>query len=137
MQIADMLPCKTASSTKQIKLTTCSHQISSSSASLKDKSSTHTKKKSCKVTVEEVEDEDSPQNISVHNHATSPNPPNPPAVTETMMGDTEQRKKVCTLMPHSTPLTMHAPQKPGEGKHSIPIYLFWPSLCRKQMLWYV
>jgi hypothetical protein len=69
-----------------------------------------------------VEDEDSPRNVSVRNCAASPDPP---ATTETMMSNTEQRKKVCTLMPHSTPLTMHALQKPGGGKRSNPIYLLY------------
>ena len=57
-QIADMLPSKTAPQTKS---KTCSQQ----------KSTMHAKKKSHKTTVEEVEDEDSPQNISAHNHAAS------------------------------------------------------------------
>jgi hypothetical protein len=43
----------------------------------------------------DVEDEDSPWNISAHNHAASPNPPD---MTETITSNTEQRKKVCTLM---------------------------------------
>lgn len=69
LQIADMLPLKTGPSNKSTKSTTCLQQMNSTSAS---KSMTHAKKKSCKVTVEEVEDKDSPQNVSVCNCAASP-----------------------------------------------------------------
>ncbi|KAF8234454.1 hypothetical protein L208DRAFT_1376953 [Tricholoma matsutake] len=68
-EIADMLPLKTGPSNKSTKSTTCLQQMNSTSAS---KSMTHAKKKSCKVTVEEVEDKDSPQNVSVCNCAASP-----------------------------------------------------------------
>ena len=81
-QIADMLPSKKAPQTK-------------SKTHSQQKSTMHAKKKSHKTTVEEVEDKDSPQNISARNHAVSPDPP------------TEQKKKVCTLIPYLTSLTSY------------------------------
>ncbi|KAF8233226.1 hypothetical protein L208DRAFT_1267987, partial [Tricholoma matsutake] len=85
-EIADMLPSKTAPITARTKTTTCS-------------------KKARKVTVEDVEDADSPRNVSVQNRAASPDPP---AATETMTSNTEQQKK-----------------KMGGVKRSNLIYLFY------------
>ncbi|KAF8513509.1 hypothetical protein JB92DRAFT_3116283 [Gautieria morchelliformis] len=88
--IADMLPSKTAPSTKRTKSTTHAQQIQSALASSKAKSMTHAKKKPRKATVEEVEVEDSSRNTATCNRAASPDPPAP---TETMTSSTEQRKK--------------------------------------------
>jgi hypothetical protein len=44
-----------------------------------------------KVTVKEVEDEDSPQNISVRNHSASLDPPAP---MKTMTSNTEHGKRI-------------------------------------------
>jgi hypothetical protein len=84
-------------------------------------------KKSCKATIEDVEDADSPQNVSVQNHAASPDPP---AATETMTSNMEQRKKVSVLMASPTLLTTCTSQKPGRVKHSNPIYLFYELVPR-------
>ncbi|KAF8509847.1 hypothetical protein JB92DRAFT_3119562 [Gautieria morchelliformis] len=90
-EIADMLLSKTAPRTKQNKATTRAQQIKSASASSKAKSTAHAKKKLRKAMVEEVEYEGSPRNVSVHNHATAPDPA---ALTEIIMSNMEQRKKV-------------------------------------------
>jgi hypothetical protein len=82
------------------------------------KSTTHAKKKSRKTTVEEVEDEDSPQNISARNRAASPDH-DPPAPTETMSSNTEQKKKVCISMPCVTVLTLYVFQKSGGVKYML------------------
>jgi hypothetical protein len=96
--------------------------MNSTSASLRAKSTTHAKKKSRKATVEEVEDEDSPRNVSARNRAASADPP---TATETMTSNTEQRKKVCTLEPYFTLLTTCGFQKSAGVKRSNPIYLFY------------
>jgi hypothetical protein len=121
-QIADMLPLKMAPSTKQTKSMLCSQQMNLASGFSTAKSTMHAKKKSCKTTVKEVEDEDSPQNISACNRAASPDPPAP---TEMMSSNTEQKKKVCILMPCITVLTLYVFQKSGGVKRSNPIYLFY------------
>ena len=121
-----MLPSKTASSTTQTKSMTCAQQQTNSMlASSKARSSIHASKKSHKATVEDVEDANSPQNISAQNHAASLDPP---AATETMTSNTVQRKKVSILMASPTLLTTCTSQKPGRVKHSNPIYLFYKSV---------
>ncbi|KAF8510013.1 hypothetical protein JB92DRAFT_3119314 [Gautieria morchelliformis] len=89
-EISDMLPSKTAPSTKRTKSTTRAQQIQLALASSKAKSMTHAKKKPRKATVEEVEVEDSSRNAVTRNRAASPDPSAP---TETMTSSTEQRKK--------------------------------------------
>jgi hypothetical protein len=102
---------------------TCSQQqTNSTSASSKARSSIHALKKSHKATVEDVEDANSPWNVSAQNCAASPDPP---AASETMMSNTEQRKKVSILMASPTLLTTCTSQKPGGVKCSNPIYLFY------------
>ena len=103
-----MLPSKMAPQTKS---KMCSQQ----------ESTTHAKKKSRKATVEEVEDKDSPQNMSACNQATSPDPPTP---AQTITSNTEKRKKVCTLILYLTSLTLYVFQK-GRVKWSNPIYIFY------------
>ena len=98
-----MLPSKTAPITAQTKTTTHS-------------------KKACKATVEDIEDADSPQNVSAQNCAASPDPL---ATTETMTSNTEQQKKVSILMASPALLTMCISQKTGGVKCSNPIYLFY------------
>jgi hypothetical protein len=98
-----MLPSKTAPITARTKTTTRS-------------------KKARKATVEDVEDADSPRNVSARNHAASPDPP---VATETMTSNTEQRKKVSVLMASPALLTMCISQKTGGVKRSNPIYLFY------------
>jgi hypothetical protein len=89
-----MLPLKTASKTQRMKL--APQKKKSCKATIEDMEdadapetqhikSVPLKKKPCKATIKEVEDEDSPYNISVHNHA-SPGPD--PSVLE-MSGNIE------------------------------------------------
>jgi hypothetical protein len=118
-----MLPSKTAPSTTRTKSTTRSQQqTNSTSASSKARSFIHASKKSRKATVEDVEDADSPRNVSARNRAASPDPP---AASETTTSNTEQRKKVSVLMASPTLLTTCTSQKPGGVKCSNPIYLFY------------
>jgi hypothetical protein len=75
-----MLPSKTAPSTKRTKTATHTQH--------------HKSKKLRKATVEEIEDDDGPQNISTRNHAASLDPP---AATEATTSNVEQKKKVNIL----------------------------------------
>ena len=67
----------------------------------------HAKKKLCKAIDEEVEDADSPRNISAHNSAASLDPA---TASDKMTGNMAQRKTVSMLIPHPTPLMTHTPE---------------------------
>ena len=114
MQLTDMLPSKMAP-TKRTKLVTHPKQQA-------DRPSVRVSKKSRKVTVEEVEDDDGHRNILAHDRASSPGPP---TITETAVRNTQERKKVSVLMASPALLSMSAPQKPGGARCVNPIYLFY------------
>ena len=82
-----MLPSKTAPKTKHTKSTT----------KLKEHegSSTHPKKKSRQATVEEVEDVDSPNNISARNRASAEPSQSSSAAHEASTSTAGKGKKVC------------------------------------------
>jgi len=105
-QIADILPSKTAPSTKRTKSATSSQP--------------HKSKKACKATVEDIEDDNNLRNASARNHTT---PLDLPPTTNTMTSNPAQKKKVRNFI--LGPTRFHSPRIFQGLKRSNPVYLFY------------